>query len=95
MLTGLHQLTPLQHPAQELQSWPAAGRVQGQGPPPQGYPLADVEKDQPDTALGLLRDQRAPQRYHWFRSRGLFAGSGAAESGCKAVVQRPKLSGMR
>ena len=35
-------------------------------------------------------------RYHWFRSRGLFTGSGAVESGCKAVIgQRLKLSGMR
>ena len=34
-------------------------------------------------------------RYHWFRSRGLFFGSGAVESGCKAVIgQRLKLSGM-
>jgi hypothetical protein len=24
-------------------------------------------------------------RYKWFRSRGLLAGSGAVESGCKAV----------
>ncbi len=35
-------------------------------------------------------------RYHWFRSRGLFVGSGVVESGCKAVIgQRLKLSGMR
>ena len=34
-------------------------------------------------------------RYNWFRSRGLFVGSGAVESGCKAVIgQRLKLSGM-
>jgi len=34
-------------------------------------------------------------RYHWFRSRGLFVGSGAVESGCKAVIgRRLKLSGM-
>jgi len=34
-------------------------------------------------------------RYKWFRSRGLFVGSGAVESGCKAVIgQRLKLSGM-
>jgi len=35
-------------------------------------------------------------RYRWFRSRGLFTGSGVVESGCKAVIgQRLKLSGMR
>ena len=35
-------------------------------------------------------------RYHWFRSRGLFVGSGVVESGCKTVIgQRLKLSGMR
>jgi hypothetical protein len=35
-------------------------------------------------------------RYKWFRSRGLFTGSGMVESGCKAVIgQRLKLSGMR
>jgi hypothetical protein len=34
-------------------------------------------------------------RYHWFRSRGPFVGSGAVESGRKAVIrQRLKLSGM-
>jgi hypothetical protein len=34
-------------------------------------------------------------RYHWFRSRGLFVGSGVVEAGCKAVIgQRRKQSGM-
>ena len=34
-------------------------------------------------------------RYHWFRSRGLFVGSGVVEAGCKAVIgQRLKLAGM-
>jgi hypothetical protein len=34
-------------------------------------------------------------RYHWFRSRGLFVGSGVVEAGCKAVIgQRLKQSGM-
>ena len=34
-------------------------------------------------------------RHKWFRSRGLFTGAGAAESGCKAIIgQRLKLSGM-
>ncbi len=35
-------------------------------------------------------------RYKWFRSRGLFVGSGVVEAGCKAVIgQRLKMSGMR
>ena len=34
-------------------------------------------------------------RYHWFRSRGLFVGSGVVEAGCKTVIgQRLKQSGM-
>ena len=34
-------------------------------------------------------------RYSHFRTCGLFAGSGAVEAGCKAVIgQRLKLSGM-
>jgi len=34
-------------------------------------------------------------RYHWFRSRGLFVGSGVVEAGCKAVIgQRLEQSGM-
>jgi hypothetical protein len=34
-------------------------------------------------------------RYRWFRSRGLFVGSGVVEAGCKAVIgQRLKQSGM-
>ena len=34
-------------------------------------------------------------RYHWFRSRGLFTGSGVVEASCKTVVgQRLKPAGM-
>jgi hypothetical protein len=34
-------------------------------------------------------------RYHWFRFRGLFVGTGAVEAGCKSVIgQRLKLAGM-
>ena len=25
-------------------------------------------------------------RYRWFRSRGLFTGSGVVEAGCKSVI---------
>ena len=59
------------------------------------YPLAGVKKDELDTALGYFQNNAPRMRYHWFRSRGLFIGSGAVESGCKAVIgQRLKQSGM-
>ncbi len=60
------------------------------------YPLQGVKKDQLDTALGYFENNAPRMRYHWFRSRSLFVGSGLVESGCKAVIgQRLKLSGMR
>ena len=59
------------------------------------YPLAGVKKGELDTALGYFENNAPRMRYKWFRSRGLFVGSGAVESGCKAVIgQRLKLSGM-
>ena len=59
-------------------------------------PLVGVKKDEPGTALGYFEDDAPRMRDHWFRSRGLFAGSGAVEPGCRAVIgQRLKLSGMR
>ena len=59
------------------------------------FPLTGVKKDELDTALGYFENNAPRMRYHWFRSRGLFTGSGAVESGCKAVIgQRLKLSGM-
>ena len=34
-------------------------------------------------------------RYHWFRQRGLFVGSGVVEASCKTgIAQRLKQSGM-
>lgn len=60
------------------------------------YPLTGVKKDELDTALGYFEHNAPRMRYLWFRSRGLFAGSGLVESACKAVIgQRLKLSGMR
>jgi len=60
------------------------------------YPLAGIKKDEIDTALGYFEHNAHRMRYKWFRSRGLFTGSGVVESGCKAVIgQRLKLSGMR
>jgi len=60
------------------------------------YPLQGIKKDELDTALGYFENNAPRMRYKWFRSRGLFVGSGLVESGCKAVIgQRLKLSGMR
>jgi hypothetical protein len=59
------------------------------------YPLAGIKKDEIGTALGYFENNAHRMRYKWFRSRGLFVGSGVVESGCKAVIgQRLKLSGM-
>jgi hypothetical protein len=60
------------------------------------YPLDGIKKNQLDTALGYFQTNAPRMRYHWFRSRGLFVGSGLVEAGCKAVIgQRLKQSGMR
>jgi hypothetical protein len=60
------------------------------------YPLEGIKKDELETALGYFENNAHRMRYRWFRSRGLFVGSGLVESGCKAVIgQRLKLSGMR
>jgi hypothetical protein len=60
------------------------------------YPLEGIRKTELHTALGYFENSAPRRRYKWFRSRGLFTGSGEqAESGCKAVIgQRLKLSGM-
>jgi hypothetical protein len=59
-------------------------------------PLTGVKKDDLDTALGYFQNNAPRMRYKWFRSRGLFTGSGVVEAGCKAVIgQRLKSSGMR
>jgi hypothetical protein len=60
------------------------------------YPLVGVKRDELDKALGYFENNAPRMRYRWFRSRGLFVGSGAVEAGCKSVIgQRLKQSGMR
>ena len=60
------------------------------------YPLAGTKKDEVEKELGYFLNNAPRMRYKWFRSRGLFVGSGVVESGCKAVIgQRLKMSGMR
>jgi hypothetical protein len=59
------------------------------------YPLEGVKKDEADRELGYFLNNAPRMRYRWFRSRGLFVGSGVVEAGCKAVIgQRLKQSGM-
>jgi hypothetical protein len=49
-----------------------------------------------DKAPNYFQTNAHRMRYAWYRSLGLFAGSGVVEAGCKSVIgQRLKLSGMR
>jgi hypothetical protein len=59
------------------------------------YPLEGVKKDEAHRELGYFLNNAPRMRYHWFRSRGLFVGSGVVEAGCKSVIgQRLKQAGM-
>jgi hypothetical protein len=59
------------------------------------YPLEGVKKDEVEKELGYFLNNAPRMRYHWFRSRGLFTGSGVVEASCKSVIgQRLKQAGM-
>ena len=59
------------------------------------YPLEGVKKDEVEKELGYFLNNAPRMRYKWFRSRGLFVGSGVVEAGCKSVIgQRLKQAGM-
>ena len=59
------------------------------------YPLEGVKKDETEKELGYFLNDAPRMRYHWFRSRGLFVGSGVVEASCKTVIgQRLRQSGM-
>jgi hypothetical protein len=59
------------------------------------YPLEGVKKTEVEKELGYFLGNAPRMRYHWFRSRGLFVGSGVVEASCKTVVaQRLKQAGM-
>jgi len=59
------------------------------------YPLQGVKKDEAERELGYFLNNAPRMRYHWFRSRGLFTGSGVVEASCKTIIgQRLKQSGM-
>jgi hypothetical protein len=58
-------------------------------------PLEGVKKDEVEKELGYFLNNAPRMRYHWFRSRGLFVGSGVVEASCKSVIgQRLKQAGM-
>ena len=59
------------------------------------FPLEGAKKQEAGKELGYFLNNAPRMRYHWFRSRGLFVGSGVVESGCKTVIgQRLKQAGM-
>jgi hypothetical protein len=59
------------------------------------FPLDGVKKDEAEKELGYFLNNAPRMRYKWFRSRGLFTGSGVVEAGCKSVIgQRLKQAGM-
>jgi hypothetical protein len=59
------------------------------------YPLEGVKKEETEKELGYFLNNAPRMRYRWFRSRGLFVGSGVVEASCKTIVgQRLKQAGM-
>ena len=59
------------------------------------YPLDGVKKDETEKELGYFLNNAPRMRYKWFRSRGLFVGSGVVEAGCKSIAgMRLKQAGM-
>jgi hypothetical protein len=59
------------------------------------YSLEGIKKDEVEKELGYFLNNAPRMRYKWFRSRGLFVGSGVVEAGCKSVIgQRLKQAGM-
>ncbi len=59
------------------------------------YPLEGIKKDEVGKELGYFLSNAPRMRYRWFRSRGLFAGSGVVEASCKTIVgQRLRQAGM-
>jgi hypothetical protein len=59
------------------------------------YDLSGPKADDLDTAIGYFTRNAARMRYSYYRSLGMFVGSGVVEAGCKSVlVARLKRSGM-
>jgi hypothetical protein len=74
---------------------PGYGYIDGIAAAVREYPLEGIKKDETEKEPGYFLNNAPRMRYHWFRSRGLFVGSGVVEAGCKSVIgQRLKQSGM-
>jgi hypothetical protein len=56
--------------------------------------MPGVKQDELDTALGYFENNAPRMRYHWFRSCGLFTGSGVVKAGCK-TNHRPAPQALR
>ncbi len=74
----------------QKQEWLAArledldyGDIDGICDAARAYPLAGVKKDEVDKALGYFENNAPRMRCKWFRSRGLFVGSGAVSPAAK------------
>jgi hypothetical protein len=62
---------------------------------PANTPLEGIKKDEVGRELGYFLNNAPRMRYRWFRSRGLFVGSGVVEASYKTIVgQRLKQAGM-
>ena len=60
-----------------------------------GLPPASRKKRERDKALHHFETSACRMHYAWYRSPGLFTGSGMVEAGCKCVIGgRLKQSGM-
>ena len=71
------------------------GHIDGIAAAVRAFPLEGVKKDEAEKELGYFLNNAPRMRYRWFRSRGLFTGSGVVEAGCKSVIgQRLKQAGM-
>jgi hypothetical protein len=74
---------------------PGYGDIDGIEAAVRQYPLEGIKKDEVEKELGYFLGNAPRMRYHWFRSRGLFVGSGVVEASCKTIVaQRLKQAGM-
>jgi hypothetical protein len=73
----------------------SSGYIDGIEAAVRAYPVEGVKKDEVEKELGYFLNNAPRMRYHWFRSRGLFVGSGVVEASCKTIVgQRLKQAGM-
>jgi hypothetical protein len=59
------------------------------------FPIEGIKAAEVDRELGYFLNNAPRMRYLWFRSRGLFVGSGVVEASCKSIIgARLKQAGM-